>query len=99
MSKPREPWWGYVKNVLRAYPDYKRELARLRSSVAITPRYYANARLYRQGQQLPVISHLLVVKDGMDEAVVSALHSKGDMQEALMQALKAKITKAKEGKA
>jgi SNF2 family DNA or RNA helicase len=58
----------------------------------------ANARLYRQGQQLPVISHLLVVQDGMDEAVVSALHSKGDMQEALMQALKAKITKAKEGK-
>ena len=58
----------------------------------------ANARLYRQGQQLPVISHLLVVQDSMDEAVVSALHSKGDMQEALMQALKAKITKAKEGK-
>ncbi len=42
MSKPREPWWGYVKNVLRAYPDYKRELARLRSSVKITPRYNAN---------------------------------------------------------
>lgn len=42
MSKPREPWWGYVKNVLRAYPDYRRELARLRSSVAITPRYNAN---------------------------------------------------------
>lgn len=56
----------------------------------------ANARLYRQGQQHPVISHLLVVQDGMDEAAVSALHSKGDMQEALMQALKAKITKAKE---
>ncbi len=42
MSKPREPWWGYVKNVLRAYPDYRRELARLRSSVVITPRYNAN---------------------------------------------------------
>ena len=42
MSKPRELWWGYVKNVLRAYPDYKRELARLRSSVVITPRYNAN---------------------------------------------------------
>ena len=42
MSKPREPWWGYVKNVLRAYPDYRRKLARLRSSVAITPRYNAN---------------------------------------------------------
>ena len=42
MSKPRELWWGYVKNVLRAYPDYKRELARLRSSAVITPRYNAN---------------------------------------------------------
>lgn len=56
----------------------------------------ANARLYRQGQERPVISHLLVVQHGMDEAVVSALHSKGDKQEALMAALKAKIQKAKE---
>lgn len=56
----------------------------------------ANARLYRQGQERPVISHLLVVQHGMDEAVVAALHSKGDMQEALMEALKAKVKKAKE---
>ena len=26
MSKPREPWWPYVKNVLRMYPQMKREL-------------------------------------------------------------------------
>jgi len=56
----------------------------------------ANARLYRQGQERPVISHLLVVQHGMDEAVVAALHSKGDMQEALMEALKAKVKKARE---
>ena len=56
----------------------------------------ANARLYRQGQERPVISHLLVVQHGMDEAVVAALHSKGDMQEALMEELKAKVKKAKE---
>ena len=55
----------------------------------------ANARLYRQGQTRPVISHLLVVQHGMDEAVVSALHSKGDKQEALMEALKAKIKEVK----
>lgn len=59
----------------------------------------ANARLYRQGQERPVISHLLVVQHGMDEAVVAALHSKGDMQEALMEALKAKVKKAKEATA
>lgn len=33
MSKPRELWWGYVKNVLRAYPDYRRGGAKLRSAV------------------------------------------------------------------
>lgn len=55
----------------------------------------ANARLYRQGQQYPVISHLLVVQGGMDEDVVASLHSKGDAQESLMQALKARIEKAR----
>lgn len=25
MSKPRYKWWGYVKNVIRAYPDLKQE--------------------------------------------------------------------------
>ena len=55
----------------------------------------ANKRLHRQGQQYPVISHHLVVKGGMDEVVVSALHDKGDTQEALMEALKARIRQAK----
>ena len=55
----------------------------------------ANARLYRQGQKYPVISHHLVVQGGMDEDVIAALHSKGDTQEDLMQALKARIEKAR----
>ena len=55
----------------------------------------ANKRLHRQGQQYPVISHHLVVRGGMDEVVVSALHDKGDTQEALMEALKARIRQAK----
>lgn len=55
----------------------------------------ANARLYRQGQKQPVICHLLVVQDGMDEDVVASLHSKGDTQDALMSALKARIEKAR----
>lgn len=57
----------------------------------------ANKRLHRQGQRYPVISHHLVVRGGMDEIVVSALRNKGDTQEALMQALKARIRMAKEG--
>lgn len=55
----------------------------------------ANARLYRQGQQYPVIAHLLVVQGGMDEDVVASLHDKGDCQERLMQSLKARIEKYK----
>lgn len=55
----------------------------------------ANKRLHRQGQRYPVISHHLVVRGGMDEVVVSALHDKGDTQEALMEALKARIRQAK----
>ena len=54
-------------------------------------------RLHRQGQRYPVVSHQLVVKGGMDEAVVAALRDKGDMQDALMQALKLKIDEAKKG--
>lgn len=38
MSKPREPWWGYVKNVIRRYPAYKAELRRIKSQ-QITPGY------------------------------------------------------------
>lgn len=56
----------------------------------------ANARLHRQGQAYPVIVHHLVVQNGMDEDVVAALHVKGDGQEALMQALKLRIKKARE---
>ncbi len=41
MSKPREPWWGYAKNVIRAYPEYKQELRRLRTA-KVTPKYNAN---------------------------------------------------------
>lgn len=55
----------------------------------------ANARLYRQGQKRPVIAHLLVVQEGMDKDVVEALHSKGDTQNALMNALKARIGKVR----
>lgn len=38
MSHPREPWWGYVKNVIRKYPYYQTELKRIKSS-KVTPTY------------------------------------------------------------
>ena len=55
----------------------------------------ANKRLHRQGQQYPVIAHHLVVQESVDVDVMAALQAKGDTQEALMQALKARIEKAR----
>lgn len=51
----------------------------------------ANARLYRQGQEHPVIIHRLLVSGGMDEDVAAALEGKRDTQDALMHALRARI--------
>lgn len=55
----------------------------------------ANKRLHRQGQKYPVIVHHLLVQGGVDEDVMAALQKKGDVQESLMQALKARIEKAR----
>jgi SNF2 family DNA or RNA helicase len=55
----------------------------------------ANKRLHRQGQQEPVIIHHLVTQSGVDEDVMAALAAKGETQERLMQALKARIEKAR----
>lgn len=53
----------------------------------------ANKRLHRQGQKQKVFIHLLTVDGGRDEDVASALESKGDIQDALMESLKARIEK------
>ena len=55
----------------------------------------ANARLYRQGQEKPVIIHRLLVQGGVDEDVARALEGKADTQEALLTALKARIREAR----
>lgn len=57
----------------------------------------ANARLYRQGQRDRVIIHHLVVNDSVDELVIAALDDKERTQDALLDALKAKIRKIKRG--
>lgn len=51
----------------------------------------ANKRLHRQGQQKPVMVHHLVVQGGVDEDVMKALRSKDKSQDALLNALKARI--------
>ena len=55
----------------------------------------SNKRLHRQGQQYPVISHILLVEGGMDQQVMAALESKGDVQDALLRSLKARIAEVK----
>lgn len=55
----------------------------------------ANARLHRQGQEKPVIVHRLLVKGGMDEDVARALGGKDETQAALIEALKARIERAR----
>ena len=48
----------------------------------------ANARIYRQGQEKPVIIHHLTVSNSIDEQVVKVLEGKMNLQDALMEALK-----------
>lgn len=55
-----------------------------------------NKRLHRQGQPYPVIIHHLLVQGGTDEDVIKALNNKADVQNTLLEALKVRISKAKE---
>lgn len=48
----------------------------------------ANARLYRQGQEKPVIVHHLIAEGTVDEQVMQALQAKDTSQAALLAALK-----------
>lgn len=57
----------------------------------------ANKRLHRQGQKEKVIVHHLVCKDTRDEDVMTALEQKGDIQDHLLESLKARLDKYKKG--
>lgn len=56
----------------------------------------ANARLHRQGQSERVIVHHLIVDGCVDGDVMQALEGKADMQETLMQSLKARVREYRE---
>ena len=47
----------------------------------------ANARIYRQGQEKPVVIHHLILSNSIDEQVVKVLEGKINIQEALLNAL------------
>ena len=58
----------------------------------------ANKRLHRQGQQEKVIIHHLVCRGTRDEDVMYALEQKDNVQNWVMESLKARIRAIKEGK-
>ena len=51
----------------------------------------ANSRVHRQGQKNSVVVHHLVAKDTIDEDVMQVLQNKKAGQEALLEAVKARI--------
>ena len=56
----------------------------------------ANKRLHRQGQEEKVIIHHLVSSDTRDEDVMLALEKKDDVQNWVMESLKARIRKIRQ---
>lgn len=52
----------------------------------------ANARLYRQGQEHPVMVHYIVCENTLDEKVLAVLEQKDAVQQGLLNALKDYIT-------
>ena len=55
----------------------------------------ANARLHRQGQQHPVVIHHIIAENTIDEQVLAVLAGKAEGQNALLDAVKARIEKAR----
>jgi len=55
----------------------------------------ANRRLYRQGQEHPVVVHHLIVQGGRDEDVMKALASNTDVQESLLESLRIRLESIK----
>jgi SNF2 family DNA or RNA helicase len=57
----------------------------------------ANARLHRQGQEQAVIVHHLVAEKTVDEDIIKALITKAEGQNALMEAVRARIRRWQDG--
>lgn len=57
----------------------------------------ANARLWRQGQKQTVVINHLLAKDTIDHKVMAALDNKDTGQNALIEAVKARIAKLRNG--
>lgn len=74
MSKTKYNWWGFVKNIIRKYPDYCRELESIREQ-KITANYSATA--HGSGVSKPVetlaLRELPKAEQKQYDAVVGAI--------------------------
>ena len=80
MSKPRYRWWGYVKNVIRAYPELRERLLEA-PETAVTAGYGPQAR--RNGSGRPIERSVVQRLSGRDaeeyEAVNAAIRETARM--------------------
>lgn len=58
MSKPRYKWWGYIKAVIRSYPDHINDLNEIRSPT-LTPNY---GKSEGHGYEVPRTTEQLALK-------------------------------------
>lgn len=70
MSRPRYRWWGYVKNVIRAYPELKRLMAE-QPQTSLTAQYGPTIPSGRIGR--PVEGVAVKMLSGRDTAEYEAV--------------------------
>ena len=80
MSRPRYRWWGYVKNVIRAYPELRERLLEA-PETAVTAGYGPQTR--RNGSGRPIERSVVQRLSGRDaeeyEAVNAAIRETARM--------------------
>ena len=72
MSKPRYRWWGYVKNVIRAYPELRERLSEA-PETSVTARYGPQTRQSGAGRALEgAVVERLSSRDAKEYEAVNA---------------------------
>ncbi len=81
MSSPRYDWWGYVKGMIRRYPDLKREYAALHQQ-SVTQNYTAmpGGGGASRSAEIVALRELPSTKQREYEAVRSALEMTAKME-------------------
>lgn len=72
MSKPKYRWWGYVKNVIRAYPELKERLLET-PETAFTARYGPHTR--QNGAGRPIERSVVQRLSGRDAKEYGAVNA------------------------